>query len=246
MIRFLTKSIIILAGILGLTVSANATIYNYTYNPATADGTAFTNAGDMTSFTAQFNDLNTASNNDGLFSFQMTLDYTNVGAANVANTGWIAVTPGGSPGQANIDAARIMFDFTTGDVFVYEYVNYGMPNQSDHIITFNNALNVVDTGTALEISLSNMDVSAINAYRNDPIWFGTRFDQQIGVWGHFHKMDNFTQDGTYITNYQFNGTRSGFDDHFEDTTTVNEPIGLALLGLLFLGASLAYRRRFIS
>lgn len=244
------KSILTAAAAIAASLTAaNATVYQHELNSPGG----YANAGDITYWNTEFDNVNDT------FTFNMTVNTntSNLPNGQMMNNGWMVINDGPSPNGNIHDTAIMYFDFLGGDVYVYDYAQYGNQNwaNAEHIITYNDVLDYNFDGQNITLGLEDLDVSFVNNYYADISWDGISFDDTIGVWSHWHYVDNFTTTNNAdastnsITSWNANTSQWSFYETRNNTnvttgpsTPVNEPVGMALLGLMGI-AFVATRRR---
>ncbi|MEM8982966.1 MAG: PEP-CTERM sorting domain-containing protein [Pseudomonadota bacterium] len=172
------------------------------------------------------------------FSFEV--DYSGL----VADGGWLVVSEGPNPKQANDELAILYFDSSSQDVWAYAY--NGLNNSASYLTT--SFLGYFDDAyqTNGDVASLSIDASGINSMLNGS---GISFGPKIGIW--FHPAFGLTavggSDGLLEWGYRAQGWYDTSNDghycenqrrHGGCVTTVPEPGTLALLipGLALIAA----------
>lgn len=208
---------------------AHATLYDYD-----SGNNVFLNdnAGRITNIAYQYDDL------DGGETLSMQLNMIDYDGADVddVNGGWFVLSAGTSPTISNSELAIMYLDFTTNDIHAYSYNGLNntssFQDQSAYIQSFEDAIHITRNNGQLFVEIHDLDVAALQDSNNDPAWTGLSFDDEIGIWAHFGDIDiRYAQNGL-LSRFSFN-TQS-YADFGNASTSVSEPIGLGLLGLIGL------------
>lgn len=161
------------AGLFSAT-QASATTYHYEINnPPGSD-----NAGDVTFFSATYNDVSQQ------LSWSSTIQTAN---GNLANGFWLVLSDGPNP-KNQVDEYAILYgDGLSGNLtsYVYSGENNAASWQTEAFLeSFVGALNV-DSSVLDEVTFSfSIDASNINGYANNADWDGVAFAEKIGIWYH--------------------------------------------------------------
>lgn len=224
-------AIALTAGLLAAT-QASATTYHYDIaNPPGSDG-----AGDVTFFSATYNDVSEQ------LSWSSTIQTEN---GFLADSFWLVISDGPNPKNHLEEYAIFYGDGNTGNLTSYVYDgqnNAGSwTNPGKFIQSFAGGL-TVDTSTTNEVTFSfSIDASNINAYANTADWDGAAFAEKIGIW--YHPAVSGFNDPTYNPDgslASFPVAAQGWYDTSNQTTTVPVPAAAWLLvsGLIgLLGVS---------
>lgn len=225
MMRFI-KTLLIGFPFIALSMTAQATIFKFEDLSANNGGLGGNDA--LESITSTYDDVNQ------IFTWdvQFNTDPTSIDGF------WLVVNNGPNPKSTDVNELAIMYgDMDTGILTTYAYNGQ---NSANSYLTPGILLDT-HTFTSTTDSLSiDIDVSTINAWNTvdtDPDYKGVAFDEEIGIWFHISEGSDFSYDTNgEITSYTFQ--RQGWYDRGGlSTTTVPEPISVALLGLGLLGVA---------
>ncbi|MEM9122293.1 MAG: PEP-CTERM sorting domain-containing protein [Pseudomonadota bacterium] len=222
-----------LAGALAFSGSASAPLFEYNIAfPGGSEG-----AGDISSFYTAYDSVNET----------LSLNFTvqPAGTNPLADSFWIATSPGPNPKGQLQELALVYGDTTSGDVWVYEYNgfngNTSFANPGNLLAYFDNALSTVNTTSGRTISFDALDMSAVQSFYTDPDWTGVAFGEDIGIWFHpSFTAGSIIGDAGGIEAYEI--VSQSWYDTANRTTDVPEPAPLALIAFASAGL-IALRRR---
>ncbi len=182
----------------------------------------------------------------GSQDFEWIVDYKN----KTAEGGWLVISDGPNPKNADDDLAILYFDKASQDVWAYAYNgknNKKSYKETEFLGFFEDAYKTVGDVATLALNAAGI---------NSKLETGLRFGPMIGIW--FHPSFDSYSEGDSNGLYEFYARKNGwYDTHYDGgkcevvrgghggcvTTTVPEPGTLALLGAGLLGFGLRRRRK---
>lgn len=246
---FIKPSALVLS--LSLVGAANATIYNFNWNPSVSG--VNNGVGSLNSISSTFNNV----------SNRLSWSY-NMGSAsnpNKSNGAWLVLSPGPNPKGYSGELAIFYMDFSKNSPILTAYAYNGVngPSSYLHAAGSNSTPDLIkssknDSSWIFGLTKKSeangtttygfdIDATAINnhkpKYPGNAKWTGAAYGSKIGVW--FHPVQaTFGYSGAALC--QFNVSKQGWLDgeNFKTTQAVPEPTTMALLGL---GGVVAARRR---
>lgn len=253
-----------LASFVGLAVScagaANATVYGWDFSPTLSQHNP--NAGTIQNVQSTFDSATKR------LTFNATFAPVPGGSSLVTNGFWLVLNDGPNPKGHAGELAIMYFDassFAAPKLTVYNYNGVNGPNswadgngsgpgtppgdfiqsstsESSWILSAKDV--VIGGQTRRQMSF---DIDATDIVNHTPLypgsspWFGTGFDDKLGVW--FHPVRSLS--ASYAADGRFNSVQFGQDGWLDGenfkTTVIPAPGSAALLGLG--GLALARRRR---
>ena len=226
------KKIIGVALLWAFTLSAQATIFQYSVTNPSGNH----NAGQVTSIDTSFN----TSNNVWSWSHSI-----NDAGSNSSDGFWLVISDGENP-KSNVSEYAIFYgDADAGLLTAYEYSGQNNAGSWSNPGNFLGSFSMNYSHSAGVGTFDwSIDVTSINNFYNTSDWDGAEFGNQLGYW--FHPFLNgdfqYAQDGSFSA--FSHGTQGWYDKKNLQTTMVPEPAIVFLMATGILGIGASRRRKF--
>ena len=232
---FKTSALLTTASVLLASAPAFAT--TFTFDSSNLPGA--TEAGITKSITTSYND------NTDLFKWSSTYQ-RNKTTGLLADGLWLVANDGPNPKGHAGELAIYYLDGINQKVSIYEYDGSNSANSWATPGNFlgSTGLNVSKNGND-EITFGfELDATDLNGKALSPIWKGTSFDKNIGLWVHgVTGLDAKYDANGKLTKFKYSGNQSYYDSNNNQATAVPEPASTVALGLFAVAGAFVKRTK---